>query len=90
MEDKVIETITYIKQVNQNKPSIDRIKIHLLKIGDENVWSIENLPNLLQDMCNKGLIELVDDSYKIKQTRERKLVEENLAELTSHCFLFSE
>ena len=41
-------------------------------------------------MCNKGLIELVDDSYKIKQTRERKLVEENLAELTSHCFLFSE
>ena len=66
MEDKVIETITYIKSVGKKKPSIDRIKT--LKICDENVWSIENLPNLLQDMCNKGIIELVDDSYKIKQT----------------------
>ena len=26
---------------------------------------------LLQDMCDKGLIELVDDSYKIKQAKER-------------------
>ena len=34
-------------------------------------------------MCSKGLIELVDDSYKIKQTRERKLVEETLTKLTS-------
>ena len=33
-----------------------------LQIGDENVWSIENLPIFLQDMCDKGLIELVDDS----------------------------
>ena len=66
MEDKVIETITYIKSVSKKKPSIDRIKT--LKICDENVWSIENLPNLLQDMCNKGIIEPVDDSYKIKQT----------------------
>ena len=48
------------------KPSIDRIKTHLLKIGDENVWSTENLANLLQGICDKGLIELVDDSYKIK------------------------
>ena len=66
IEDEVIETITYIKSVSKKKPSIDRIKT--LKICDENVWSIENLPNLLQDMCNKGIIELVDDSYKIKQT----------------------
>ena len=67
MEDKVIETITYIKSVSKKKPSIDRIKT--LKICNEMVvWSIENLPNLLQDMCNKGIIELVDDSYKIKQT----------------------
>ena len=56
MEDKVIETITYIKSISKKKPSIDRIKTQLLKIGDENAWSIENLPNLLQDMCNKGLI----------------------------------
>ena len=60
IEDEVIETITYIKSVSKKKPSIDRIKT--LKICDENVWSIENLPNLLQDMCKKGLTELADDS----------------------------
>ena len=54
------------------------------------MWSIENQPNVLQDMCNKGLIELVDDSYKIKQTNERKLVEETLAQLTSQYVPFSE
>ena len=42
------------------------------------MWSIENLPNLSQDMCDKGLIELVDDSNQINQTKERKLVEETL------------
>ena len=47
MEDKAIETITYIKSVSKKKPSIDRIKTHLLKVGDDDVWSIENLPNLL-------------------------------------------
>ena len=54
------------------------------------MWSIENLPNLLQDMCNKGLIELVDDSCKIKQTKKPKLVEETLVELTSQYTPFSE
>ena len=54
------------------------------------MWSIENLPNLLQDMCDNGLIELTDDSYKIKQIKEHKLVEETLAELTSQCPPFSE
>ena len=54
------------------------------------MWSIENLPNLLQDMCDNGLIELTDDSYKIKQIKEHKLVEETLAELTSQCLPFSE
>ena len=47
MEDKVIEIIMYIKLVSKKKQSIDRIKTHLLKIGDGNVWSIENLPNLV-------------------------------------------
>ena len=37
MEDKVIETITHIKSVSKKKPSIDRIKTHLLKIGNESV-----------------------------------------------------
>ena len=54
------------------------------------MWTIENLPNLLQDMCNKGLIELVDDSCKIKQTKKPKLVEETLVELTSQYTPFSE
>ena len=81
MEDKVIETITYIKSVSKKKPSVDRIKTQVLKISDETVQSIENLSNLLQDMCDKDFIELVDDSYKISQTKERELVEETLAEL---------
>ena len=88
MEDKVIETIRYIKSISKKKPSINRIKT--LKISDENVWSIENLPNLLQDICDKGLIELVDDSYKIKQTKKCELVQETLAELTDQNPPFSE
>ena len=54
------------------------------------MWSIKNLPHLLKDMCHKGLIELVDDAYKIKQIQERKLVKETLVELTSQCVPFSE
>ena len=50
MEDKVVETITNIKLVSKKKPSTESIKTHLLKISDENVYSIEHLPNLLQDM----------------------------------------
>ena len=88
MEEKVIETITYIKSISKKKPSVNRIET--LKICDENVWSIENLPNLLQDMCSKGLIELADDSYKIKQTKEPKLVEEIPAELTNQYTPFFE
>ena len=37
----------------------------------------------MQDICDKFLTELFNDTYKIKQTQERKLVEETLAELTS-------
>ena len=58
--------------------------------NENNVWSIENLPNVLQEMCDKGLIELLDDTYKIKETQERKLVEGTLAELRSQCAPFSE
>ena len=83
MEDKVIETITYIKSVSKKKPSVDRIKTQVLKISDETVQSIENLSYILQDMCDKDLIELVDDSYRISQTKERELVEETLAKLTN-------
>ena len=55
MEDKVIETITYIKSVSKKKPSVDRIKTQVLKISDETVQSIENLSNLLQDNVRQRL-----------------------------------
>ena len=54
------------------------------------MWATENLPDLLQNMCEKGLTQLIDDSYKIKQTKERKLVKETLAELSSQCPPFPE
>ena len=38
--------------------------------------------------CDEGLMELVDDSYKIKQTKEREFVEDTLAELTNQCTPF--
>ena len=41
-------------------------------------------------MCGKGLIELIGDSYKIKKTKELKLVEETLTKVTSQCPPFSE
>ena len=41
-------------------------------------------------MCNKGFMELGDDTHKIKQTQERKLVEEILVELSSQSAPFSE
>ena len=44
----------------------------------------------MKDMRDKGLIEPVDDSYKIKQTKERNLVEETLAKLMRQCAPFSE
>ena len=73
------------------KPFMGRIKTHWLKIGAEsNVWSIENVLNLLHDMCFKGFTELVNNTYKIKQTQEGTLVEETLAELTSQYATFSE
>ena len=38
----------------------------------------------------QDLVELVEDSYEIKQTRELKLAEETLAELTGQCAPLSE
>ena len=46
MEEKVIETIMYIWSVTKKKPSIDRVTAHSLEISDENLSSIESLPNL--------------------------------------------
>ena len=41
-------------------------------------------------MCDKGVIELVDDSYKTKQTKETKFIEDILAELANQYPPFSE
>ena len=41
-------------------------------------------------MCDKGIIELVDDARKIKQTQDRKLVAETQSEITCQCVLFSQ
>ena len=41
-------------------------------------------------MCDIGLMELIDNAYKFKQTKERELVEETLVEITSQYALFSE
>ena len=41
-------------------------------------------------MCGKGLIELVDDAYKIIEIKYCKLAEENLVKLTSQCAHFFE
>ena len=35
-------------------------------------------------------MELIDNAYKFKQTKERELVEETLVEITSQYALFSE
>ena len=66
MEDKVTETITYIKSFSGKKNIYLQNQDILEMCNENNVWSIENLPNVLQDMCDKGLIELLDDTYKIK------------------------
>ena len=41
-------------------------------------------------MYDIGLMELIDNAYKFKQTKERELVEETLVEITSQYALFSE
>ena len=62
-----------------------------VKVDDGNdALSIWNLPNLLQDMYDIGLMELIDNAYKFKQTKERELVEETLVEITIQYALFSE
>lgn len=88
MEDIIIESITYIKSISKKKPFIDRIKTHIFKFGDENnVWLIKKSAKYIVRHVRQ---KLVDYTYKIKKTLERKLAEETLAELTSQCTPFSE
>ena len=57
-----------ITVISKKKSFSDRIKTHLLRTGHENyTLQIENLENLLSDICSKSIIEFVDHVYKIKQ-----------------------
>ena len=48
-----------MKSVNRKKATIDRIKSHLCKLADvDEVWSMENLEKILDDMTAKNMIEL--------------------------------
>ena len=54
MADKVIEIITHIKSVSRKKVTIDRIRAHLCKSADvDEIWSMENLEKILDDMSAK-------------------------------------
>lgn len=41
-------------------------------------------------MCDKRIIELVDDACKLMQRQDRKLVEKTQSEITIQCSHFSQ
>ena len=66
MANEVIKTITHIKSVSRKKGAIDKIHAHLCKsAGVDEVWSMENLEKILDDMNAKNLIE-ENGAYKVK------------------------
>lgn len=56
----------------KKKVTIDRIRTHLVSIGDHNNnnWSIEKLESMLRDLIDQIIIGLISDIYKIKKTQE--------------------
>ena len=62
MADKIIASISYIRTVNKNKATIEKILVDLSKseICDK-TWSTKSLKELLSDMTAKDQIELDDD-----------------------------
>ena len=60
--DKIIASISYIRTVNKNKATIEKILVDLSKseICDK-TWSTKSLKELLSDMTAKDQIELDDD-----------------------------
>ena len=83
MTDKIIQDIINIKSVSKKKVIIDRIRAHLLRTDDDNNhdWSIEKQESMLTDLTDQDIIELIGDTYKIKQTQGHALTE-----LTSAIF----
>ena len=67
MADTVIEIITYINFASRSKATIDRIHTHLCKSANmDEIWFLENLEKILDDMSAKNLIELKNGAYKVK------------------------
>ena len=71
MTDKVIQSIRHIKSLSKKKVTIDRIRAHLLRTDDDNNddWPIEKLESMLSDLIDQNIIELIGDTYKIKQKK---------------------
>ena len=77
MTSKIFQGIIHIKSVSKMKVTIDKIRAHLLRTDDDNNddSSIEKLESMLSHLIDQNIIELIGDTYKIKQTQENTQVE---------------
>ena len=77
MGDQIILGIIHIKSVSKRKVTTDRIRAHLLRTDDDNKddWSIGKLESMLSDLMDQNIIELIGDTYKIKQRQEHTLTD---------------
>ena len=77
MTNKIFQGIIHIKSVSKMKVTIDKIRAHLLRTDDDNNddSSIEKLESMLSHLIDQNIIELIGDTYKIKQTQENTQVE---------------
>ena len=82
MTNKIFQGIIHIKSVSKIKVTIDRIRAHLLRTDDDNNddSSIEKLESMLSDLIDQNIIELIGDTYKIKQTQENTLTDNTQVE----------
>ena len=87
--DKIIASISYIRTVNKNKATIEKILVDLSKseICDK-TWSTKSLKELLSDMTAKDQIELDDDDKRnfvnletviISETQQTSLLPSHLS-----------
>ena len=77
MTNKIFQGIIHIKSVSKIKVTIDRIRAHLLRTDDDNNddSSIEKLESI-----DQNIIELIGNTYKIKQTQENTLTDNTQVE----------
>ena len=69
-------------QVSEKRESNDwQNQTHVIRTGDDNNdWSIEKLESILTDLVDQNIIELIDDTYKIKETQGYTLTEDSRVE----------